>query len=613
MTKALRRLVTRSVCVLSLVCAPSVLWAQGSASIAGSVTDATGGVLPGVTVEAGGPALIEKVRAVVTDGAGQYKIVSLPPGVYAVTFSLTGFSTARRVGIELTTGFTATINGELKVGSVEETILVSGRTPLVDVQNSSKPVVMTRETVDALPTGKNYFELATLIPGVQLMNGPNAGTGMGGSTGTDTSTKLASHGGRVGDMVIELNGMSVNAFNADSARTYMQFQDGTVQEYAFEVSGNSAERESGGVRINLIPKEGGNKFSGRFFASGSSSRFQSNNMTDALRAVGLRDADRTKELWTVNPSFGGPLAKDKVWFYGGYSRAVNTQFKNGMYYNTDVAAWRPVFDLTRQAYGGDQTTDANIRVTWQAAPKHKIAFAYDANRLCQCPYRVGLAGGTVLNTPEAGRNNKRPSDFYQGNWTAPITSRLLLDVAAARTYQRTTPEDFLPSVAPRVTEASTGISSRSWAGANSGFSEDMVNTFIKSSVSYVTGSHAVKIGMMLEDVRTNQVFNNFMDISYATLNYRPTSVTYYSSPYPNVSDMRQLGVFAQDQWTYKRLTMNLGVRYDNYLQDYPDIHLPATTYVPTARDFPGATLVHWKISRREWARRTTCSATGRRR
>jgi hypothetical protein len=581
-------------CAAWLTAMPTMLWAQGSASIAGVVLDSSGSVMPGATVEATSPALIERVRSVVTDGAGQYKIVSLPPGVYAVTFSLPGFTTAKREGIELTTGFAAAVNGELKIGSIEETVLVTGQSPVVDVQNASKPVVMTRATVDALPTGKNYFELATLIPGVQLMNGTNAATGMGGSTGTDTSTKLASHGGKPGDMMIELNGVSVNAFNADSARTYIQFQDGTVNEYAFEVSGNSAERESGGVRINLIPKEGGNRYSGNFFLSGSGSGLQSDNMTEELQRLGVRDADRTKELWTVNPSFGGPIAQNRLWFYGGYSHSVNTQFKNGMYYNVDPAAWIPVFDYNRQAYGGDQIDDSSVRLTWQAATKHKIGFHYIANRLCQCPYRVGLAGGTVLNTPEAGRNNERPSDFYQGNWTAPLSNRILVDVAAARSYQRTTPIDFVPSVAPRITEASTGLSYRSWAGANSGFSEDMANTFVKGSLSYVTGSHAVKVGMMYENVLTNQVFNNFMDMSFATLNYRPTSVTYYSSPYPNVSGMHQIGLYGQDQWTYKRATLNLGVRYDDYVQDYPDILLPATTYVPTARTFPGATLVHWR-------------------
>src|SRR5687767_14654437 len=208
---------------LILLGAANRVLGQGTASIAGSVSDATGALLPGVTIEVSGAALLEKSRMVVSDSAGQYKVVSLPPGTYDVRFALAGFSAVRREGVELTTGFTATINAKMRIGAVEETVVVTGQSPVVDIQSSSKPVVITRDIVDALPTGKNYFELATLIPGVQLMYGANAGTGMGGSVGTDTSTKLASHGGRVGDMIIELNGMSVNAFNADSARSYIQF------------------------------------------------------------------------------------------------------------------------------------------------------------------------------------------------------------------------------------------------------------------------------------------------------------------------------------------------------------------------------------------------------
>ena len=157
-----------SACVM---CLPALAFAQGSAGISGRVADATGGVLPGVTVEASSPALIEKMRVATTDGAGEYKIVSLPAGIYTVTFALTGFSGIRREGIELTTGFTATIDAELRVGAVEETITVSGDAPIVDVQNVKRQVVMTRDIVDALPTGKTAVEMATLIPGVQLMNG----------------------------------------------------------------------------------------------------------------------------------------------------------------------------------------------------------------------------------------------------------------------------------------------------------------------------------------------------------------------------------------------------------------------------------------------------------
>ena len=139
--------------------------------------DTSGAVLPGVTVEAASPALIEKVRTVVTDGAGQYKIVDLRPGVYTVTFTLAGFSTVKREGIELTASFTATVNADLRVGALEETITVTGETPTVDVQNVVQQRVMTRDIIDAVPAGtKSAMVLGVLIPGVTTISQDVGGT-----------------------------------------------------------------------------------------------------------------------------------------------------------------------------------------------------------------------------------------------------------------------------------------------------------------------------------------------------------------------------------------------------------------------------------------------------
>ncbi len=424
---------TLSAGAMLLLCLPALAAAQGTAGISGTVRDATGAVLPGVTVEAGSPALIEKVRTVVSDAAGQYKVVSLPPGVFTVTFSLTGFGSVRREGIELTTGFTATVDSELRVGAVEETVTVSGVSPIVDVQNVKRQVVMTRDVVDALPTGKTAVEVATLIPGVQLMNGTGAGaaaTGMGGSLGMDQFATLAAHGGRPADTRLEVNGVNINIFGQRQDSSYANFQDGNVQEYSFEISAHSAESETGGVRVNIVPKDGGNVYSGNFFLSYSDDNFQSENMTPELRATGLRDPDKTVSLWTVNPSFGGPIVKDTLWFYGGYSRMVNERLKANTYFNTDLAAWRPVFDTSQQATAAEKTHDANIRLTWQVAAKHKLSVYYSNNQLCQCPYLIG-ATYVGINAPEGATMAPRTSNIVQANWTAPLTNRVLVEAAAS--------------------------------------------------------------------------------------------------------------------------------------------------------------------------------------
>src|SRR6516165_5511076 len=155
-----------------LVLVPAVAFAQ--ASITGVVKDASGAVLPGVTVEASSPALIEKTRSAVTDGTGTYRIVDLRPGAYSVTFTLTGFTTVKRDGIELTGSFNATINADMKVGAVEETITVTGETPIVDTQSTRRQTALSGETVNAIPTARGYAGIMVLMPSVITQSGTSA-------------------------------------------------------------------------------------------------------------------------------------------------------------------------------------------------------------------------------------------------------------------------------------------------------------------------------------------------------------------------------------------------------------------------------------------------------
>src|SRR5438477_1477359 len=191
-------------CSLLLICATAS--AQNSnGSIVGAVKDASGAVLPGVTVEVASPVLIERTRAAVTDGQGLYRIVDLRPGVYTVTFTLPGFSTFRREGLELTTAFTATVNAELKVGSLEETITVSGETPVVDVQNIMQQKVFARDVVDALPVGSNVNLYNTLLPGAVLATANRQD--VGGNQG-EQDQGFGIHGSRQADFIYLRDGMT---------------------------------------------------------------------------------------------------------------------------------------------------------------------------------------------------------------------------------------------------------------------------------------------------------------------------------------------------------------------------------------------------------------------
>ncbi len=577
-----------------LIFFPSATGAQtGTGSIAGTVRDATGAVLPGVTVEAFSPALIEKVRTASTDASGQYKIIELPPGVYTVAFGLTGFASVRREGIELTTGFTAPVNVEMRVGSIEETVTVSGQSPIVDTQNVRQQAVMSRDVIDAIPTGKTYGNLGALIPGVVLASAGGQQTqDVGGATGI-AFTQLAIHGGRRFDQTLQINGMSVTNLDNESIST-INFTDGNVQEIVMDVAAQSAESELGGVRVNIIPKDGGNTFRGSLAANFSTDDLQSDNYSADLQARGLRAPNSIKQLWNVAPGLGGPIVRDKLWFHVAYGTIGTENYVAGMFINTTPAAWTPTFDQGQQAVDDQDTHDANIRLTWQASERNKFSFYYDFNRGCQCHFLVG-----ATRAPEASSYEIRPNHLVQGTWTMPATSRLLFEAGASFSSQLLDREPQASSTEPTIVEQNGGIGYRaiSTAAVESlvYLHQDVRNYNARGSVSYVTGSHALKTGLAY--IYASELMegrHNNGNVSYLVTGGRPTRVTYWNLPYSNTFRLNpKLALFAQDQSTFGRFTVNAGVRYDYLASDYPDLVQPPGQFFPVSRTFPGKTVVRW--------------------
>jgi hypothetical protein len=288
--------------VCGLLVMPITVWAQAATgSIAGVVRDTSGAFLPGVTIEAVSPALIEKVRTVVTDGAGAYRIVELRPGTYSVTFSLPGFGSVRREGIELTSSFTATVNAELMVGNVAETITVTGQTPVVDISSARQQTTISRDVLDAIPTTKRLGQYASFIPGATYANPTfqdSGGTaGEGGQFGV--------HGQRAADEVVNMDGLNQNMFGLD----VYSYNSQTIQEVVVETGGTSAEAMTGGVQLNIIPKDGGNTWSGSFASSFTGPSLQAKNLDDDLRARGLQTGASIKAFKDHGGAFGGPIAR----------------------------------------------------------------------------------------------------------------------------------------------------------------------------------------------------------------------------------------------------------------------------------------------------------------
>src|SRR5438046_2631296 len=256
--------------VVAWLIAPQLSFAQAT-GIAGVVKDASGAVLPGVTVEAASPALIERVRTATTDSQGQYKIVDLRPGIYSVSFTLPGFATVKREGIDLPANFTAQINGEMRVGDLTETLTVTGGSPVVDVQSATSQQVMPQRLLDSMPTGgRSYQSVGATLVGV-APSSPD----VGGSQGMQQSY-LNAHGSDPRDNAVLVEGVRLNSMEGNGANQNY-FNEGMFAEMAYQTGGIQVETSGGGIRLNLIPKDGGNTLKGDVFYSATSHSLQADS------------------------------------------------------------------------------------------------------------------------------------------------------------------------------------------------------------------------------------------------------------------------------------------------------------------------------------------------
>jgi hypothetical protein len=545
----LRFAVRVSIVLSVLVLLPASLYAQ--AAITGVVKDASGGVLPGVTVEAASPALIEKVRSVVTSDTGQYRIENLRPGTYSVTFSLPGFSTVKRDGIELTGTFVATVNGELKVGALEETITVTGETPIVDVQSAKTQQTVSKDVLSAIPSSRNAAGIQALIPGM------STGNDSGGISGTLTGGAGAIHGGRSDDSRTYADGINMGWAGGSAGGGNMP-QVSSAQEVVLTTSGGLGEAETAGVILNVIPREGGNNFSGTFAASGASGSMSGSNYTDSLKAQGLKAPQGLNKLYDVNPQGGGKIIRDKLWFYATYRQVGSNRTVPGMWVNRNAGnpnAWTVDFDKSQQAFTDSMERQATARITWQATPRNKFNFQWAE----QYNDSAHTGGGTATQTIEAtNRTYYIPSRQPNATWSSPISGKLLAE-AGWGMYQaryRFAPRadgTFNPLMIRVVEQGGEipGLASRE----PSQFTHSLIGTLasLRASISYVTGAHSMKFGYQGGFSNPSQTYNNFGQV--IAMRFRdgiPNQLT-QTIAYPNnvkyVRNLLPLNLYAQDQWT----------------------------------------------------------------
>jgi hypothetical protein len=544
--------------------------AYAQSAITGVVKDTTGAAMPGVTVEASSDVLIEKVKADVSDASGNYRIADLRPGTYSVTFTLPGFKTYRRDGLLLPAEFTATVNGELAVGQLEETITVTGASPVVDVTTAAKTSVLDREAIDLIPTGRSIQGMAQLVVGVNLSL-PDTG-----GARAMQQTYMSTHGMSTANTTVLVDGMMTNGLQGDGAiQSY--YNDAMNSEVSYQTSGIGAETSSGGVRLNMIPREGGNRFSGDFKAVNRPGSWQSSNLTARHKDRGLTAGNAIDRIIDYTASIGGPIKKDKLWF-----------FSSARYFSVNNFIANTFMDDGSQGIDDQFIKNIMARVTWQATPRNKISAYFDEidkyrGHDMQANYDPETAA-TVWNSPAYHTTAIK--------WTSPVSGALFLEGGYSNNTEYYTNEYREGIEKPRgsaewfanAAHNELDLGGYTKAGPTN-TTESPIAFYWNVAATYVKGNHTIKVGANNRQGTFKHTREANADL---TQQYRgaaavnaipgcaadpacvqskrwtvPDSVLINNTPLSYSERLnRDLGIYIQDSWRINRLTANVGLRWE---------------------------------------------------
>jgi hypothetical protein len=587
----MRTVSTRVLCLAGLLGVLPISALAQTSSITGTVRDDSGAVMPGVTVEAASPALIEKVRSTITSGSGQYAILALRPGIYTVTFSLPGFTTVVREGIELTSDFTATLNIDIKVGTLEETITVTGESPIVDTQGITQRVVMTAEVREALPTGRNIQAVGIMIPGTTLaVGGGGALSRDVGGSGNLQQSPLQYRGS--GDTVQTIEGIRLNNLCAQGQYSGVYWNDSSFEEFSYVTGADSTEVGQGGMRVNMVPRDGANSFRGMVIANWAGESFGSDNCGSP--GIGqfctrsnlsgsktfnpgnaITNVDVIKDIWDVNPQIGGPIVRNKVWFNYTFRHWGSTKTKTDAYFDSNPSPFVYTADTSRPGLDDGHIRSNAVRISWQASSKDKISVYHDDQR----KYRNHWGIAATI-PPEAAGVQVTPTSFVNvTKWTRPHTNRLLLE-GGFGIYNQEYTELYQPSVTGsdekvwdmeairrstvyNVVDSSNNRQANAWPNPADHFS--VLRTFM-GAASYVVGSHNLRAGATLSNGDWRLLTMWTGDMQPITYNAgAPQQVTLRLPSDRKNGIARDLGLYVQDRWVMGRVTWNLGLRFDQFI------------------------------------------------
>jgi hypothetical protein len=604
-----------SVVLVCVLCAQALVptLAHAQATVAGVVRDTSGAVLPGATVEATSDVLIEKVRTAVSDGTGQYRITDLPPGTYNITFALPGFNVVARQGVQVSGTGVIPINVEMRVGAIQETVTVTGETPLVDTQSTRRESVLSSDVIAAMPATRTYGALLSAIPGLVTNNSSL------GAMATPDMTFFTAHGGRANEGRVHIDGLPVAAsFNGGGVSTFT-YDTVNAEEMQVLVSGGLGEAEAGGPSINLVPRSGGNAFSGSAFYNSAGDWSSGNNIDAYLESINITEPPVIVKLWDVSASVGGPIMQDRLWFFASARQYGNQQVAEGLYANRyagDASHWDYATDTSVLGRTANSRDIVQFRITGQISERNRVSFSHEYQHRCTgstlaagnegCRQRgddwIGN-GSRAFGSPEAFPGyHDTPYNVTQATWSSPLSNRILLEAGFSRFqyiwygFGQASP-DRIDLIPVSETVARDGHPANfTYRGIYDPFEiayadNDANPNNWRASASYVTGAHNVKIGYqgsyqrsLLGREANSTLLRYSANTPASTVGPNFNGVSYYIAPRWEQNDRTATAsLFAQDQWTIGRWTVQGAVRYDRAWSWSPAEH-NGTDVIGAAQD-----------------------------